>query len=190
MLLSPSIWCTAPMVKTIQNVHAWRIIDAQNIFQSHTKNRLHLVVLALLRSQRRNGGERRPLWWSDAAPDVVTVWPDASGQFSAAVRRVSVRVSNRRVWSLKEPKHPVRHPEGQRVRSRAIGRVRSRWELSRLRPDAGCSASGQTLERVRSRQRLLLTWTVFACPVVTEHVRSPWPVRPVSTFCTVSSGNG
>jgi hypothetical protein len=33
-------------------------------------------------SQKRNGGERRSLWWPDAALDAVTVWPDASGQFN------------------------------------------------------------------------------------------------------------
>jgi hypothetical protein len=26
-------------------------------------------------SQKRNGGERRSLWWPDAAPDAVTAWP-------------------------------------------------------------------------------------------------------------------
>jgi hypothetical protein len=64
-------------------------------------------------------------------------------------------------------------PRGAKLNEEPIGRVRSRWDLTGLRPDARCSASGQTLERVRSRQRLLLTRTVHACPVVTGRVRSP-----------------
>jgi hypothetical protein len=70
-------------------------------------------------------------------------------------RDACVKVIDRRVRSLTEPERPVTHPVGSaclsvdrtswRVRSRATGRIRSREELSGLRSDAGCSASGQTV---------------------------------------------
>jgi hypothetical protein len=72
-----------------------------------------------------------------------------SGQFTCAQKK--------RARSARPVPHGTR-ASGQASRgverSRVlIGRVRSRCELTGLRPDARCSASGQSLERVRSRQR-------------------------------------
>jgi hypothetical protein len=82
-----------------------------------------------------------------------------SGQFTCAQKKSA------------RPAHPVPHESGasgqasrgversrvlsnaRRVRSRAIGCVRSQWELTGLRPDVRCSVSGQTLEHVWSQQR-------------------------------------
>jgi hypothetical protein len=117
----------------------------------------------------------------------VSLWKTLTGRWTRRVRSVqrgtSTRVCNRRIRSLTKPERPVGHPEEQsvarswpdarRVRSHAIGRVQSREELSGLRSDAGCSASGQMVNRVRSQQRLSLTRTatVLSC--------SDW-TRPVT----------
>jgi hypothetical protein len=92
-------------------------------------------------------------------------------------RNVREKVVDRRVRSLVELERLVTHPEGSAclcadqtrwcVRSRATGRVRSREELSGLRSDARCNASGQTVKCIRSRQRLSLTRTAAVCLVVT-----------------------
>jgi hypothetical protein len=58
---------------------------------------LEMPIFHYAGSRKRNGGERRSQRWPDTAPDAVTVWPNASGQFNAVVRRVGVRVSHRRI---------------------------------------------------------------------------------------------
>jgi hypothetical protein len=73
--------------------------------------------------------------------------------------------SNRKQTRAQEGRGPARSvPRGTSAfghaprraprRAGASGRVRSREELSRLGPDTGCSASGQTVKRARSWQWL------------------------------------
>jgi hypothetical protein len=137
------------------------------------------------------GGPTRPVSSSRglrcSAPrvcDRTLVWPDQRVRsVHLAQRKGARKARDQGVRGSPGPERPVSitcaawwrdaKRTRWRVRSRATGRVRSREELSGLRSDAGCSASGQTAKHVRSRQRLSLTRTAGICPVVTGRVRSP-----------------
>jgi hypothetical protein len=95
---------------------------------THAHDGVHLVVLALLWSRRRNRGERRSLWWPDAAPDAVTISPDVSGKFFTAVRGAQLVI---------ELTGHVTHPVTcDRTRPVAVGAL---WTLT-----------GHRVQRVRS----------------------------------------
>jgi hypothetical protein len=124
--------------------------------------------------------------WTRCGPG----WTYMSGQFKpqadtrarGSQTGVSGPSRHQRVWSCTQESSTKGRCERMRwrVRSRATGHVRSREELSELRSDTGCSASGQMVKRVRSWQRLSLTALLLLV----------WPVLPVIMIFTVTSCNG
>jgi hypothetical protein len=107
-------------------------------------------------SRKRNGGERRSLRWPDAAPDAVAVWPNAFGQFSAVIRRASVRVF--------QPARLVPHgtgasgqaPRGAELVIEPTRRATRPVTCDRTRPvavGAYWTPTGRQVQRVRSNAR-------------------------------------
>jgi hypothetical protein len=153
------------IVKMLTHSHMTWSLGGVSTFAFRRFQGVKMTFFHYAGSQKRNGGERRSQRWPDAGPDVVFVWPDASGQCSASARVLVFRsdtvarpvtvdrtrsVDLGAYWTSTRRWHCGVRSVRQRVRSLSRWSVAQAWPARPVRYRT--SVSGHT-SRVWSAQR-------------------------------------